>query len=170
MCIAERINSPVEAFHYSYKYADSSGWTNKEADITPKAMDITIKDKSGAHSYHGTREDETSWNEAVIDLSNLNITVMSARLGAISDGSAVSRQGPETVNGYEATKYTIDTSRANSADQQTFEALFGNGSFEKGMLWVPADGCAVKLVLDEGIVRANNNLDKAHFELDRIRK
>lgn len=170
LCMADRINNPVESFHYSYKYADGSGWTNKEADITPQTMDITIKDKSGAHSYHGTRADENSWNQAVIDLSNLNITIMSARLGAVSDGSGVSRQGSETVNGYSATKYAIDTAGAKSADQEKFEALFGKGSFEKGMVWISDDGCAVKLVLDEGIVRPNNNFDKAHFELDRIRK
>jgi hypothetical protein len=79
MCIGDRINNPPESFHYSYVYTDASNSVDKEADITAQAMDIMIKDKSGSHSYHGTRSDETSWDRVVLDLSGLNITTMSAR-------------------------------------------------------------------------------------------
>jgi hypothetical protein len=53
LCIGDRINNPPESFHYSYKYSDMSGSTQKDADITPQIMDITIKYKSGSHSFHG---------------------------------------------------------------------------------------------------------------------
>lgn len=170
LCIGDRINNPPEPFHYSYKYADASGSSDKEADITPQAMDITIKDVSGSHNYHGVRANEESWNGAVLDLSSLRFTGLSARLDSLNGTSAILRQSAESVNGYSTTKYAIDTTRANSSDQQQFETLFGKGSFEKGTIWVPADGCAVKLALDEAIVQTDGSVDKGHYELNMIRK
>lgn len=169
MCIGDRINNPPEAFHYSFEYTDASGIVGEEADITPQAMNITIKDKSGSHSYHGVRSDETSWGQAVLDLSSLKLTVMSSRLDQLNGTSALTPQGPEAINGYQTVKYAIDTTKANPSDQKNYEALLGKGSFEKGTVWVPADGCAVKLVLDEGSAQPNGNVDKAHYEIARIR-
>jgi hypothetical protein len=145
MCMGDRIDNPPGPFHYSYKYTDWSGSADKEADITPQAIDITIQDKSGSHSYHGVRSDEASWNSAILDLSGLNLTGMSAR-------------------------NAIDTMIASMTDKQTFETLFGKGSFEKGTVWIPADGCAVKLVLDEGLQQTDGSVKKAHYETSMIKK
>jgi hypothetical protein len=169
MCMGDRIENPAGPFHYSYKYTDWSGSADKEADITPQKMDITIQDKSGSHSYHGVHSDEASWNSAILDLSGLNITGMSARLGSL-DGSTVISQGAESVNGYSTTKYAIDTTSANLTDKQSFETLFGKGSFEKGTVWIPADGCAVKLVLDEGLQQTDGSVKKAHYEIAMIKE
>ena len=170
MCMGERINNPPGPFHYSYKYTDASGSTDKEADITPQAMDITITDASGSHNFHGVRSNEESWNSAVIDLSNLRITGLSARLDSLNGGSALSQRGTESVNGYSTTRYAIDTTTANSSDKQQFETLFGKGSFEKGTAWAPEDGCAVKLILDEAIVQNDGSVNKGHYQLEMIRK
>ena len=151
-------------------YTDASTQVDKEADITAQAMDISIKDKSGSRSYHGTRSDEASWDNAVLDLSGLNITTMSARLESLNGTSAIVNQGTDAVNNYNATKYAIDTTNANSSDRQKFETFFGKGSFEKGTAWMGADGCAVKLVLDEGIWQTNGAINKVHYEMARVRK
>ena len=169
MCIGDRINNPPEAFHYSYKHTDANSWVEDDAEITPQVMDITIKDKSGSHTFHGVRSDEASWNSAVIDLSHLNITAMSARLNALNDSSAIVQQGRESVNGYDAMKYSIDTGSANSSDRQKFEALFGKGASEKGTAWMAPDACVAKFTLDETIVQGDA-LNKAHFEIARIKK
>jgi hypothetical protein len=147
----------------------ASGSTEKEADITPQTMDITIRDKSGSHQYHGVRSDEASWNRAVLDLSNLQITRMSSVLVTLNDSSAIVQHGSESMNGYDTTKFSIDTANASSSDRRKFETLFGNGSFEKGTVWAPPDGCAVKLVLDEA-VQVGGSLNKAHYEINRIKK
>jgi hypothetical protein len=170
MCIGERINDPPEPFHYSYSYTDGSRSVNKEADITPQAMEITIKDSSGSHSYHGVRSNETSWNGAVLDLSDLNITVMSARLNSLNQGSAVKRQASEPINGYNATKYSVDTTSAGASDQNQFETLFGKGSFDKGTIWRAADSCVAKLVLDEGVWQQDGSIKKTHYEIARMKK
>ena len=169
MCIGDRIDNPPESFHYSYRYSDASSSTQKDADITPQVMDITIKDKSGSHSFHGVHSNEASWSSAVVDLSNLNVTAMSSRLNTLDNTSAIVRQSPASIDGYDTTRYSIDTADADSSDRRRFETLFGAGSFEKGTAWVPADGCAVKLVLDEA-VQINGSLKNSHYEIERIKR
>jgi hypothetical protein len=170
MCIGERINNPTESFHYSFKYADASGAMIQEADITPQAMDITSTDSSGSRRYHGVRSDQASWDRGVLNLSRLSITVMAARLNSLNGGSALVKQGNESLNGYQTSKYSIDTASANSADQKQYGILFGPVSFEKGAIWMGQDSCVVKLVLDEGISQPNGSVEKRHFEMSRSKK
>ena len=169
-CIGDQVNDPKEAFHYSYKYSDASTWLEKEADITPQAIAITITDSSGTHKFQGVRSDEHSWNSAILDLSNMNIAMVAARLGSLNGTSSISTQGAETVNGYATSKYAIDTGNAKNPDQQMFQTLFGKGSFDKGTIWMAADSCAAKLVLDEGLWQQDGSIMKAHFEIARIKK
>jgi hypothetical protein len=170
MCVGDRISNPSEPFHYSYKYSGSAGSIENQADITPQAMDVNSKDSSGSRKYHGVRSDETSWNTAVLDLSSLRFTGLSARIESLNGTSALVSRGAESVNGYNTIKYAIDTTRANTADRQQFETLFNKGSFEKGTIWVPADGCAVKMDLDEAIVQNDGSIDQGHYELALVKK
>lgn len=169
-CMLGHVEKPTESFHYSYKYADDSRAEDREADVTPDRADIVIKDNSGSRSFHGVRADEHSWNVALLDLSSLTFTGMTGRLGSIDGSSAIVRKGAESVNGYPATKYAIDTASASSSDKQTFATLWGPGSYEKGNVWMGPDGCAVKLVLDEGLTQADGSVAKRHFEIARIKK
>jgi len=168
-CVGNHIASPPEAFHYSYK-STVEGSVDKEAEITPQSMDVTIQDKSGSHKYHGVRSDEASWNSAVLNLSGSGFTAMSARIDSIKNKSAVVHAGAEPMNGYQTTKYSIDTTKANSSELRAYEAFFGSGSYEKGAIWITADGCPVKLILDEATKQANGSVDKDHFEIDMIKR
>jgi len=168
-CLGDRLENPPEAFHYSYKWQSGTDSVDKEADITPQSMEITIKDKTGAHSFHGTRSDSTSWNRAILDLSGSGMTAMIARVAFIKDNSAITRVNTEKVNGYDATKYSIDTTAANASDKQTYAAMFGASSYEKGTIWATDDGCPVQLVLDEASQRSTS-VDTAHFEITMVRK
>lgn len=171
-CMLDHVEKPTESFHYSYKYADDSRSDDREADVTPETIDIVSKDTSGSRSLHATRSDENSWNSALLSLSDLAFTGMAARLAGLEglEGmSAIVSRGGEAVNSYQATKYSIDTTSANASDRQTIETLFGAGSYDKGTVWMGQDGCAVKLVLDEGITLPNG-VQKRHFEIARIKK
>ena len=168
-CVGNHIESPPEAFHYSFKSSVGSS-VDKEAEITPQSMNVTIQDKSGAHKYHGVRSDEASWNNAVLSLSGSGLTVMSARVDSIKNKSAVVRAGAEPMNGYQTTKYSIDTTHANSSELRAYEAFFGQGSYDKGTIWVTADGCPVKLILDEATRQADGRVDQLHYELDMIKR
>ncbi len=170
MCVGDRISNPPEPFHYTYKYSGTAGSIDNEAEITPQAMEIISKDGSGSHTYHGVRSDENSWNAAALTLASLRFTGLSARIDALNGTSALVRQGTESVNGYNTTKYGIDTTSSKGSDRQQFETLFNKGSFEKGTIWVPSDGCAVKMILDEAIVQNDGSVDNAHYELAMVKK
>jgi hypothetical protein len=169
-CVADHIENPPEAFHYSYKSESGQDFVDKEADITPQAMEITSKDKSGSRSYHGVRSDSASWNGAMLDLMGSGLTVMTARIEFVKDNSATTRIAAETINGYHTTKYSIDTAGANASDKQTFAAMFGPSSYEKGTIWTTDQGCPVKLILDEARQASNGVVDKTHYELAMARK
>ena len=169
LCIGDRVNNPAEAFHDSYKYTGPPQAVNDEADITPQSIDATIADKSGKHSFHGSRGD-SSWDRAVVDLARLNFTAMTARLVPLNDTSAIARQASESVNGYDTTRYAIDTSTANAKDRKMFAALFGDSTSEKGTVWMAGDDCAAKLVLDENLQQSDGAIATTHFEINRIKK
>lgn len=168
-CMLDHVEKPTESFHYSYKYSDAARSVDDEADVTPDAVDIVFKDAAGSRSLHAVRSDENSWNNALLSLSSLTFTGMTGRLAGLEGMSAIVSRGAEAVNGYQTTKYSIDTTSANSSDKQAIETLFGAGSYDKGTVWMGQDGCAVKLVLDEGIVLPNG-VEKRHFEIARIKK
>ncbi len=168
-CMLGHVEKPTESFHYSYKYADASRSLDDEADVTSDAINIVFKDTSGSRSLHAVRSDENSWNNALLSLSSLAFTGMTGRLAGLEGMSAIVSRGAEAVNGYQATKYSIDTTSANSSDQKAIEMLFGPGSYDKGTVWMGQDGCAVKLLLDEGLVLPNG-VEKRHFEMARIKK
>lgn len=170
MCLGDHINNPPENFHYSYQFSDATASIDTEAEITPQTIDVIAKEKSGTHAYHGVRTDEASWNAAVLDLSSLKLTSMAARLDSLNGTSAITVQGAESLNGYSTMKYLVDTTRANSADQHRYTALFGQGSFEKGTVWQAPDGCAVKAVLDDSVVTGTGTVKQGHFEIARSKK
>lgn len=168
-CMIDRVEKPPEAFHYSYKYASSTTWLDYEADITPTSINGTTKDPLGSHSFHAVRSDQDGWDSAVLALSSLSFTALTGRLAGLDGTSAIANRGAEQVNGYSATKYALDTALANASDQQTLETLFGKGSFDKGTVWIGPDGCAVKIMVDEGWP-IDNRIEKRHYEIARIKK
>jgi hypothetical protein len=170
MCIGDYIGDPKEPFHYSYKYSDASRSVDDEADVTPQSIDATTKDESGTHSYHAVRTEDTNWGSTTLVLLQGKFTVMSGRLEAVNDTSAIRPQSAETINGYATRKYAIDTGMATPADQQQQQTLLGKGAFEKGTVWMGNDGCAVKLVLDEGVWQQDGTIKKTHYEIARIRR
>lgn len=169
-CLGDRIANPSDSFHYSFKAIDEQSTVDKEAEVSPQTIDITIQQAGRSNSYHGKKSDQTSWDSAVLDLSGSGLTVMTARLDFIKDTSSLKHADDGTVNGYSAAHYSIDTANANSRDKQTFTTMFGSGSYDKGDIWVAAEGCPIKLVLDEARQQPNGNVAKTHFEVNFIKK
>lgn len=164
-CLGRHLENPPESYHYSFKSSDGKNAVDKEAEITPQTMDITIQDNSGSHKFHGDRAKEGSWDSAMMDLTGSGLTVMTARVAFIENTSALRRIGDEPMNGYSTTQYSIDTTSGNTSDAQTFRTMFGAASYDKGIVWVGAGGCPVKLILDEVTQQNNGSIDKHHFEI-----
>lgn len=168
-CMIDRVDKPSDSFHYSYKFASDTTWENYEADVTPASIDGTAKTAMGSTSVHAVRSNSDGWDTAVLALSSLSFTALTGRLAALDGTTAIASQGAEQVNGFSATKYAIDTAHASASDQQSLETLLGKGSFDKGAVWMGSDGCAVKVMLDEGWP-IDNHIQKRHYEISRIKK
>lgn len=166
-CVMDHIQNPPEAFHYSYiKQSDNP--VEEQADITPQVIDGMFKNASISRTLHGDHSDRESWQTAWTGL--MGISGMSSAMALVNHSSATVKEGPEKVNGYDAVKYSIDTSRGDAVEQGLYRSVLGAGGFEKGTVWTVPPGCPVKLVLDSEMHLRNGNIDKVHYEEAMVRK
>jgi hypothetical protein len=100
----------------------------------------------------------------------MGIAGMSSAVALVKSGSVIQSEGAEKVNGYDTTKYSVDTSRADTAEQGLYRATLGSDGFEKGTWWVTADGCPVKLSLDSELHSNNGSVEKLHYEEAMVQK
>jgi hypothetical protein len=166
-CVIDHIQNPPEAFRYSYK-VQSSYPVEEQADITPQTIDGSFKNNDAERPLHGVRSDAQSWSAAWSGLTG--ISGMSSTVALISNSSAIVPEGSEKINGYDTTKLSIDTARANMAEQGLYRSTLGAGGFEKGTAWVTSLGCPVKLNLDSEMHLKNGDADKTHYEIEMVRK
>ncbi len=166
-CAMEHIQNPPESFHYSY-HKQSSNPVEEDADITPQTIDGSFKNSSATNPIHGVRSDAESWRKAWSGL--MGISGMSSAIAIIRGSSATSPAGDEKVNGYQTTKYLIDTTRADPMEQGLYRTVLGAGGFEKGTAWATEDGCPVKLIMDSELHGNDGSIEKIHYEIAMVRK
>ncbi len=166
-CVIDHIQNPPEPFHYSYN-KESSNPVHEEADITPQTIDGSFKNNSASNSFHGVRSDAGSWQSAWSGL--MGIAGMSSAVALVKNSSATEREGTEKVNGYDTTRYSIDTARGTAEEKALYQQVLGTGGFEKGTAWVTAQGCPVKFVLDSELHANNGSVETIHYEVAMIRK
>lgn len=163
-CVIDHIQNPPESFHYAFKDESSNRW-EEEADVTPQKIDGSFLNNSlpNPQEFHGTPREV--W-------SNLRaIGRLASAMAIVHGSSAIVREGPEKVNGYDTVKYSIDTARGDATEQGLYVSVLGKGGAEKGTVWVTAQGCPAQLVLDEDLrAKDGSPLGKAHYEEAMIRK
>jgi hypothetical protein len=167
-CVIDHIQNPPEAFHYTYKKDTADDNLIQEADLTPDTIDGSSKNKYASRSLKGVKSDRDSWQAAWTGLTG--ISGMSSTIAIVNHSSATVREGAEKMKGYDAIRYSIDTARGNTAEAGLYRATLGDGGFEKGMAWVNAQGCPVKLSLDSEMHLKNGSVDKVHYEIEMIKK
>jgi len=146
-CVYDRLQNPPESFHYVYKktVSDSSN-VDQEADVTPQTIDGFRGQPDGSRQpIHAMRSDSQGWQSA-------------------PDGGQ--------INGYQTIHYSIDTARWDATTRQMLGSFtLGPGGFDKGDAWVMADGCPVKLVLDDEMHNKDGSLlERIHYEESMAKK
>ncbi len=169
-CLGDHIDNPPEAFHYSFKKVEGATFRQEEADITPQTMDGTLTiDNAKPYRFHGVHSDSASWDGATLSLTGA-VGMLTASAGLLSGSSAMVREGTEKMNGYDTTKYSIDTARGSAHEKGGYELLLGPGGSAKGTVWITAQGCPAKLVLDEDVRQMNGGMNKLHYETAMVKK
>jgi len=167
-CIIDHIQNPPEAFHYTYKKNTADDDLIQDADITWDTINGSSKSKYGTREVKGVKSDAASWQSAWTSLTG--ISGMSSTIAIVRNSSATVREGVEKMNGYDAIRYSIDTSRGNAAEAGLYRATLGEGGSERGMAWVTAQGCPVKLSLDSEMHLNNGSIEKDHYEIEMVKK
>ena len=172
-CIYDRLKDPPEAFHYVYKKSDSDGFNvDQEADFTPQTIDgFRLQPDGSQQPIHSVRSDQQSWQAALAGLTG--ISGMSGTVSTINHNSAMQRESDGgQVNGYQTIHYSIDTARWDESTRKILgNSALGPGGSDKGDAWVTADGCPVKLILDDEMHKNDGSLlDKVHYEVAMVKK
>lgn len=166
-CVVDHIQNPAESFHYSYKKTGDN-LVDEEADITPQTIDGSFTNNSGTRPVHGVRTDPGGWQMAWSGL--MGISGMSSTIALVRNSSAMQRVGPDNVNGYDVTKYSVDTTQVSGVEAGLYKATLGDGGFEKGTIWVGPQGCPVEISLDTEMHLKNGDVDKVHYEESMTKK
>jgi len=172
-CVYDRLQNPPEAFHYIYKRTTSDGFkVDQEADVTSQTIDGFRGQQDGSQqAIHAMRSDPQGWQSALAGLTG--ISGMSSTVSTFNHNSAMQRESDGgQVNGYQTIHYSIDTARWDATTRQMLGSFtLGPGGFDKGDAWVMADGCPVKLVLDDEMHKKDGSLlETVHYEESMAKK
>lgn len=157
-CVMSHIQSPPEAFHYTFKVESDNPW-QEDADITPQNITGTFMNNSlpKPQSFQGPPQQVAS--------NMMGIGRMASIFSTIHMTAAVVNEGAEQKNGYATVRYSIDTSRGTPTEQGLFKSILGPGGFEKGTVWAISEGCPVQIVLDEELHARDGSVQgKSHYE------
>lgn len=166
-CVYNHLKKPSESFHYSYKKDSSDGYTvDQEADVTPQSIDGFRLLPDGSHKpLHAVSSDASSWQAALAGLTG--ISGMSGTVTTFNHNSAMRLEADRgQVNGYQTVHYSIDTARWDATTRKMLGTFaLGPGGFDKGDVWVTADGCPVKFILDDEMHNKDGSINsKVHYE------
>lgn len=170
-CVMDRIQNPADSFHYSYKKETSEHvHLEEEAVVTPQTINGSFVNASGTHAVHGAHSNAQSWQGAWSSL--MGIAGMSSAIALVNHNSAMKREADGSqVNGYNSIHYSIDTGHFDATERQILGPTMGPGGFEKGNVWVTAQGCPVKLILDDEMHSKDGSLlEKVHYEEAMVKK
>jgi hypothetical protein len=165
-CVINHLQNPPESFHYMFKDESDNPWA-EEADVTPQMIDGSFKNNSvpapvPLHAAPQEMPHQYQWA----------IGRMASLFALVRGTSAVVNEGAEKgVNGYDTVKYSIDTTRANATEQALYTSTLGPGGSERGTVWVTAEGCPVRIALDEELHSKDGSVSgKAHYEEAMVKK
>ncbi len=168
--IVARLQKPPDSFHYSYKANGAPHILDDEVDVTPQALDGTFTSNVSnvtkppiTGKVHAVSTNQDDWQFAVGSVSGM--LGLNGMGGLIVQNAA--SEGSEPVNGYDTTKYSVDTTRGDAASNAI---MLGQGGFIKGNLWTTSDGCPVKMTLDEEIHHNDGSVTKYHIEENITKK
>lgn len=179
---------PSQALHFSNKVAESDGSAKDfEADLSGDTLDQTISERHPAtdmdrelaklpgatpiafhegfaentHTNHYNRADKAAWASG-----GNGMALGGTPWGLFIAKPNVTQVGSETVNGYETTKYAIDTSHQSQLDKTP---LLMSGQLKDynitGTAWVLKDAnCVLQYNIDFEQDEKDGTVKKTHYE------
>lgn len=172
LCLQRMIKNPSAPLHLSFAESSSdSKSTSIEADVTPATIAYTRRETSAGQTSASTKKLQTAQlSEMELDFDIMGPVPWHGELVAAQD--AARSEGAENMNGYDTTKYAIDTANEPAAQKATFDSLMAARDYKiAGTAWIASDsGCLVKYAIDFEKDEKDGNAKKTHFEGNVTRK
>lgn len=179
-CLQTFMKTPVAApVHFAYKTKNSDGeavtW---EGDITASTADMSMLRsqpstpdlaQNSAYKVHDGVADFT--NTFHYDRSQSHDWQMAPTMpvqsstpwGEFINKPTIDLAGPDTVNGFATTKFTVDNSKQDLLDRVGFS---GNKDYTvQGTVWLTKDtGCILQWAMDSKTTHKDGTVFTAHYE------
>lgn len=165
--------------HFSYKASGSDGETKSwEGDVTANTADFSMFTEQPStpdlaqnsaykihdgladftNTFHYTRSDDHEWQMAP------TMPVQSSTpWGEFINKPPINQVGSETVNGFEAVKYSVDNSKQDLMERVGFSGMKDYNV--NGTVWVTKDsGCILQWTMDAQTTHKDGSIRKVHYE------
>jgi hypothetical protein len=188
--------APAQPLHISYKVLESDPslkTKDYEADLVADALDVTYHERwlatdedkaliqdsqKGSDSKSVVRSIKDGYAESTVinhyarsDQSGWRMAATSLAQGGTPwnlfvSKPTVSRVGPETVNGYETIKYSVDTTHDSQMDKAALRMFSGLKDYNiTGTTWVLKDvNCVLQYNIDYQQESKDGKISKTHYE------
>ena len=133
--------------------------------MTPATIDYTKRETSaGQASTISKKIERARLSEMELDFDIMGPVPWHGELVAAQDTART--EAAESVNGYTALKYAIDTANEPAEQKATFDSLMAVEDYKiTGAAWVTSDaGCLVKYAIDFEQDAKDGSVKKTHFE------
>ncbi|MFZ0212301.1 MAG: hypothetical protein WBE20_09245 [Candidatus Acidiferrales bacterium] len=172
LCMQQMIKNPPEPLHLSFAETSSDNHAaSVVADVTPATVDYTRRETSNGQTTTTTKHlARAQMSEMELDFAVMGPVPWHGELVAAQD--AARSAGEQSVDGFNALEYTIDTANEPASQKATFESLMAVKDYKiVGTAWVTSDtGCLVKYAIDLEQDKNDGSVKKTHFEGDVTKK
>jgi len=172
LCLQQMIKNPPEPLHLSFTETSSDNHaTSVVADVTPATVDYTRRETSNGQTTTTTKHlARAQMSEMELDFTVMSPVPWHGELVAAQD--AAKSAGEQSVDGFNAVEYSIDTANEPVSQKAAFDSLMALKDYKiVGMAWVTNDtGCLVKYAIDFEQDKNDGSVKKTHFEGDVTKK
>jgi hypothetical protein len=135
---------------------------DREASTVPGAPETVIRDGfvESSHTIHYSRGDKSGW-AAGPNLFVMAVTPWNLFVAKPDTTSA----GTEKINGYDTTRYTVDTTHQSQTEKWAFDTAWRTKDYNiTGSAWVTKDtACILKYSIDLERDGNDGKVEKSHY-------
>lgn len=166
LCLQQMFKTSPGSFHALFLENNSKRDESRvEADVTPSIIDYRKRDVTAGQTSTSTKRlARTQMSEMELDFDVMGPVPWHGELVAAQDATRPTDR--ERMNGYNTTKFAIDTANEPAEQKTTFDSLMMVRDYKiVGNVWLTSDtGCLVKYTVDFEQDQKDGTINKQHFE------
>lgn len=166
LCLQQMFKTSPGSFYAAFLENNSKGdESSVEADVSPSTIDYKKRDVNAGQTSTSTKHlARAQMSEMELDFDVMGPVPWHGELVAAQE--ATRPTDTERINGYDTTKFAIDTANEPTGQKATFDSLMMVKDYKiVGSVWLTSDtGCLVKYTVDFEQDQKDGTVNKKHFE------